>query len=54
MADKKIKNKKASAKYKKYSADGKRKPNCPKCGPGIFLAEHKGQADVRHLRIYCV
>ncbi|MDD4878253.1 MAG: 30S ribosomal protein S27ae [Candidatus Nanoarchaeia archaeon] len=41
MADKKPKNKKASVKYKKYSADGKRKPNCPKCGPGVFLAEHK-------------
>ncbi|MDI6737886.1 MAG: 30S ribosomal protein S27ae [Nanoarchaeota archaeon] len=41
MAGKKPKNKKASVKYKKYSADGKRKPSCPKCGPGIFLAEHK-------------
>ncbi len=38
------KNKPTSQKYKSYSMQGeilKRKRNCPRCGPGIFLAEHK-------------
>lgn len=38
-----------SAKYKKYTIDGetvKRGKICPRCGPGIFLAESKD-------RIYC-
>jgi small subunit ribosomal protein S27Ae len=34
------KNKPTSQKYKKY-ADGKKGKNCPRCGPGIFLALHK-------------
>ena len=42
---KKRKNKKPSNKWKKYVIEnGKvvRKGRfCPKCGPGIFLAEHK-------------
>lgn len=49
MAKKKVKNKIASNKGKKYSVhDGKlvKKASCPKCGPGIFLAEHKD-------RVYC-
>ncbi|HII14917.1 MAG TPA: 30S ribosomal protein S27ae [Nanoarchaeota archaeon] len=44
MSKKKLKNKKASVKYKKYSMAGDkvaRKQSCPKCGPGVFLAEHK-------------
>lgn len=46
MAKKKTKNKKPSAKYKKYTIEGDkltRKPSCPKCGPGTFLAEHKSR-----------
>jgi small subunit ribosomal protein S27Ae len=39
------KEKKHSKKYAKYEVSGdtvKRKnKTCPKCGPGIFLAEHK-------------
>ncbi len=33
-----------SKKYEKYTVeDGKlkRKKYCPRCGPGVFLAEHK-------------
>lgn len=41
MAKKKVKNKKASTKYRMYDKEGKRKACCPKCGPGVFLAEHK-------------
>lgn len=41
------KNKPTSTKYKFYSADGKRtQKNCPRCGPGIFLADNSG-------RLYC-
>lgn len=46
MAKKKTKNKKPSAKYKKYTiAGGKAQPkaSCPKCGPGNFLSEHKNR-----------
>ena len=56
MADKKEKkgkkthkNKPTGKKYKHYTIDGstiKRKKACPRCGPGIFLANHKG-------RLYC-
>lgn len=45
MPGKKVKNKKPSEKYKKYKVENgkivKRSVSCPKCGPGIFLAEHK-------------
>lgn len=44
MAKKKKKNKVPSKRYSKYTVEGntvKRKATCPKCGPGIFLAEHK-------------
>lgn len=45
MAKKKTKNKNPSKKYSKYEVkDGKiasRKQTCQKCGPGMFLAEHK-------------
>jgi len=47
MAKKKTKNKVASTKYKKYVVSGTsvtRKQSCPKCGPGIFLAEHKSRS----------
>ena len=36
----------SSKKYEKYSAEGdalKRKKYCPRCGPGIFLADHKNR-----------
>lgn len=44
MAKKKVKNKVPSKRYEKYKIEGKtikRALSCPKCGPGIFLAEHK-------------
>jgi len=41
------KNKPTSKKYSHYEASGKRNRKfCPRCGPGVFLAEHKG-------RLYC-
>jgi len=38
------KNKLTSKKYMKFKVDGdsvKRGKNCPRCGPGVFLSEHK-------------
>jgi len=49
MAKKKVKNKQPSKVWKQYSLKGgklERKQICPKCGPGIFLADHKD-------RFYC-
>jgi small subunit ribosomal protein S27Ae len=56
MAEKKEKqgkkkhvNKKTSEKWKKYKISGEtitREKTCPRCGPGVFLAKHKG-------RLYC-
>ena len=46
---KKPKNKQPSKKYTKYKIEGSkiiRKPSCPKCGAGVFLAEHSD-------RFYC-
>ena len=44
------KNKPTGKKYSYYKVDGteakKLKKFCPRCGPGVFLAEHKG-------RLYC-
>lgn len=43
------KNKKQSKKWEKYTIENDkttREKNCPRCGPGIFLAKHKG-------RLYC-
>ena len=34
------KNKVPSKRWEKYK-DGKKAPTCPKCGPAIFLAQHK-------------
>jgi ubiquitin-small subunit ribosomal protein S27Ae len=38
-------NKKTSEKWKHYKLDGnkavKHKKSCPRCGPGIFLSDHK-------------
>lgn len=42
----KVKNAVTSKKWEKYevSPEGlKRKKYCPRCGPGIFLAEHKNR-----------
>ena len=44
---KKHKNKPTSKKYTMYKIDGdsiKRAKNCPRCGPGIFLAIAKDRA----------
>lgn len=48
MADKKGKAaapKEATAKKNYYTVNGDKlertRRNCPKCGPGVFLAEHK-------------
>ncbi len=45
MAKQKPKNKKPSERWKKYKVDpsGKliKSKSCPKCGEGIFMAEHK-------------
>tara|TARA_Y100000310_G_C20667789_1_gene808575 strand:+ start:871 stop:1044 length:174 start_codon:yes stop_codon:yes gene_type:complete len=44
MAKKEVKNKIPSKKYEKYETGSelKRKaPFCPKCGAGVFLAQHK-------------
>ena len=49
MAKKQKKNKIPSKKYNKYTVEGDKvvsKGSCPKCGPGIFLGEHKD-------RLYC-
>jgi small subunit ribosomal protein S27Ae len=49
MAKKQKKNKRPSKKYEKYKiTDNKieRAPQCPKCGPAYFLADHKD-------RLYC-
>lgn len=40
------KNKPTSKKYNHYKDGKKSKKTCPRCGPGTFLAEHKG-------RVYC-
>lgn len=41
------KNKPTSKKYAHYDGSGKVKSkHCPRCGPGIFLANHKS-------RLYC-
>jgi small subunit ribosomal protein S27Ae len=40
------KNKPTSKKYSHYKDGKKSKKTCPRCGPGTFLAEHKG-------RVYC-
>ena len=45
MAKKQTKNKVPGKRYAKYKVEGNkiasRGMTCPKCGPGIFLAEHK-------------
>ncbi|MDO8556705.1 MAG: 30S ribosomal protein S27ae [Nanoarchaeota archaeon] len=45
MAKKKAKNKKSSERWKHYKVNGnalqKTKRECPKCGAGVFLADHK-------------
>lgn len=46
----KIKKKKTSMRYKNYQVSGttitRKNKSCLKCGPGIFLANHKD-------RLYC-
>lgn len=46
---KKHENKPTSKKYALYKIEGTKvtkKPNCPRCGPGIFLGNYPG-------RLYC-
>lgn len=42
---KEVKNKVASPKYKAYKIEGDKATlaykQCPKCGPGVFMANHK-------------
>jgi len=40
------KNKPTSVKYKHYEGGKAKKKFCPRCGPGVFLADHKN-------RVYC-
>ena len=47
MAKKKVKNKVPSQRWKKYKISGdsiERAQSCPKCGPGMFLANHKDRS----------
>ncbi len=41
------KNKPTSKKYSQYQIDGekviRKRKSCPRCGPGTFLATHKGR-----------
>ncbi len=49
MSKDKPKNKVPSKRWLKYKISGnkiERKPSCPKCGPGMFMADHKD-------RLYC-
>jgi small subunit ribosomal protein S27Ae len=49
MAKKETKNKKQSERWNKYKVEGDKVTkarSCPKCGEGIFLAEHSD-------RFYC-
>lgn len=48
MADKKAdKGKSYKPKWLQYTVQGdkiaRKKRSCPRCGPGVFLAEHKGR-----------
>ena len=46
MVKKEFKNKLTSKKYSKYTIKDnqiEKKPSCPRCGTGIFLAQHKGR-----------
>ena len=40
------KNKPTSKKYGMYQGGKTTRKNCPRCGPGVFLADHKD-------RLYC-
>lgn len=40
------KNKPTSKKYLKYDGVTRKAKYCPRCGPGVFLADHK-------TRLYC-
>ncbi len=47
MAKRKIKNKTPSKKSSKYKLAGDKLTkgkSCPKCGPGVFLGEHKDRS----------
>ncbi|MBR9707287.1 MAG: 30S ribosomal protein S27ae [Candidatus Diapherotrites archaeon] len=43
---KEVKERPSSKKYTHYKIEGDKvirtKKSCPKCGPGVFMAEHKG------------
>jgi len=44
---KQVKNKVPSKRWTNYKIEGdkaSKSKNCPKCGPGIFLAKHKDRA----------
>jgi len=48
MAEKKAEKGSAGLKRGFYKLEGERltrtRQNCPKCGPGVFLAQHEGRA----------
>jgi len=41
MAKKEKKKKPAIQVWKLYDGNKRKRKTCPKCGPGVFLAEHK-------------
>jgi len=40
----KVKKKKSSQKYKLYDQGKAKNKSCPKCGPGVFMANHKDRS----------
>ena len=49
MTKKKVKNREPSKRWEHYNVEGEkieRKRGCPRCGEGVFLAEHND-------RFYC-
>lgn len=52
MAAKKSDKPKVVSKRNNYKVEGgklvRTKPVCPKCGPGVFMAEHKDRVSCGH------
>ncbi len=43
MAKKQKKARKLNQVWKLYDKSSKKNPECPKCGPGVFLAKHSNR-----------